>query len=383
MSIIKQPFTIASSRSPMVYQVALPDGLFTNVKWFLRLWIWNGDKNARPTQHNYEFVKYQNEQKQAIFDVSRVVDSAIHHKSYQELTSNNNMGGKHCMWVQAEINFTSTQESGSNIVSNIVLAVSGYYDYPKGINQAFTPYATQDVYKRKVTKSQRVYLPVWLFNDVDRVTITDGLGDSYDVNLNANRNIAANVLNYINVSHDNLILNGLNPINGFSCYVYKFTGGVEVNKAIWHYNYICEPKYTPIILNYINKNGHWDSFVFQKKSSISVNGTAENYQNNHLWPYGDTPAGAMYDTSKGMNRTYNVNAQEMLTLNTDWLEDYENEQVKDILASERLFIQVGGQDLAVVLENRYVEMMSKLNDKLIRYTMTFKRAYYNVNTSAI
>jgi len=132
------------------------------------------------------------------------------------------------------------------------------------------------------------------------------------------------------------------------------------------YNLICEPKYTPYQIGFINRYGVAEYITFFKKSTEQGNFTQDQYQKSIYNDGFTTPS-----LQVGKYQSYNVNSRNTLTLNTGFVDEGYSETIKDLLMSESVVVFIGNSWVSVVPQRGNVNYQKHINDKTINYTMTF------------
>jgi len=132
------------------------------------------------------------------------------------------------------------------------------------------------------------------------------------------------------------------------------------------YYVICEPKYTPYQIAFINRFGVADFITFFKRSDERGNFTQDSYQKSIYNDGFTTPS-----LEVGKYQSYNVNSRNSLTLNTGYVDQDYDQTIKDILMSEYVAVYVNSNWVSVVPQRGSVEYQKHVNQKLINYTMTF------------
>jgi hypothetical protein len=75
---------------------------------------------------------------------------------------------------------------------------------------------------------------------------------------------------------------------------------------------------------------------------------------------------------------YNVKADEVLTLNTDWMPDAVNEMFKDLVATEQCYLLAADGSLeALTVEPNSLRLQTSRNDGLHQYQMSFRKSIDN------
>lgn len=169
-------------------------------------------------------------------------------------------------------------------------------------------------------------------------------------------------------------------ISGLQCVPYihtsfKGTGGnvIEVYKnAVLQFTYtfneVCEPKYTPMNLDFVNRYGAWQRLVLFKASFNMMD--MSNTEFNMMSP---TPA---YSTLLARRKTFNTNGSEKVRVNTGFVDESYSEVIKQVLFSETILLD----DRPVKVNSKSQELHKSINKKVINYELTFDYASPMINT---
>jgi len=134
-----------------------------------------------------------------------------------------------------------------------------------------------------------------------------------------------------------------------------------------------ECKHTPYKLTFINKFGAYQDLWMFKRSDLSISKTEEEFRSNII-------SNGSYNTYSHQYKTFNVNAKESLTLNTGFYPEDYNEVFKQMMLSERIWIEYDNKTLPVKVTSNDFSFRTRLNDKLINYTIQIEFAYDKINT---
>lgn len=141
----------------------------------------------------------------------------------------------------------------------------------------------------------------------------------------------------------------------------------------------CEPKYTPIQLQFVNRYGMWESLTFFKASRQSVGVTKESYR--QVVGSADS-SGYDWNTYSRGARTYNHSITKRTTLNTGFVDEGMIDTIEDMLMSDYVLMTIDrttyrvadtyviGQDFrAVTIDTQSVAVQKHINDRTINYTL--------------
>ena len=139
---------------------------------------------------------------------------------------------------------------------------------------------------------------------------------------------------------------------------------------------ICEPKYKPLILKYVNSVGGLQEITLFKNSTKTIDVKGSDYNTNTF-----TAGYPNYDTSLGQKRIFNKNGGTTIKCNTGWISEDKNLDIQDIMLSENLFLTSldGSISNAVTLKNTSQLMKTHLNEKVINYELEFELANKLIN----
>ena len=136
--------------------------------------------------------------------------------------------------------------------------------------------------------------------------------------------------------------------------------------ATVRYYLICEPKYDPVQVAFINRFGVADFITFFKRSDERGNFTQDSYQKSIYNDGFTTPS-----LEIGKYQSFNVNSRNTLTLNTGFVDQNYDETIEDILMSEYVAVYTNSNWVSAVPNRGSIEYQKSVNTKLINYTMSF------------
>jgi hypothetical protein len=135
-----------------------------------------------------------------------------------------------------------------------------------------------------------------------------------------------------------------------------FDGTDYIPYETYNIENVCEPKFIPFVVSFINSRGGFSYITFFKKSTIGneVKGTDYNLQ--------------------GLKQSLNINGTQNVKLNTGWVNEEIKQVIKELLLSEYVYLIsadtiTAGQ--AVVKTSSFIEK-TNLNDKVINYEIDFE-----------
>lgn len=142
---------------------------------------------------------------------------------------------------------------------------------------------------------------------------------------------------------------------------------------------ICEPKYTPQQIFFVNKNGVWDSITFFKRSDTDLNITKSSY--NPSVGTADSTGFAISSFSPN-KKSYNYTNKKREVLNTGFVDESFNDVIEEFLMSETIYMVTSrntsrtGDTYEIIQSYRWINVSTEsirlqkhINDKTINYTL--------------
>ena len=135
----------------------------------------------------------------------------------------------------------------------------------------------------------------------------------------------------------------------------------------------CEPKYSPIRVEYVNKYGGWDFIIFFKART-------ENWEVKNK-EYQLLPNDVDYNIFRGESKAFNYEAKQSIKVNTGWLDESYNELIKDLMVSETILLKdtIDASLKPVKLKTMTTDLKTSLQDKMINYQIEFEYNYNQIN----
>jgi hypothetical protein len=261
----------------------------------------------------------------------------------------------------------------TTVVTSDYWAVNGYTLYTDGYN-----------------KTDPSDLFICLANPNIEITYEEGIGSSKYPFINALVDFTANGSSKVDVSYKDM--NGRNevvvsydtntisalkiPVRTTSA---KFDQGntvtlnwkpegttVGISKT-FTVTSICEPKYTPVQCQFINRYGGWQFLTFFKAKSETINVMGTSYS--------VLPDSVNYNVKKGQSGSFNINGKQSIKLNTGFVNENYKELIQDLLLAETILLD----DVPVQLKTQSTDIKTSLKDRNINYEMEFDYAFNLIN----
>jgi len=151
-------------------------------------------------------------------------------------------------------------------------------------------------------------------------------------------------------------------------------GNVTIGTHTIKVNRVCEAKYNPMKVTFVNKFGVLQDVWFFKKTVESINVQKDKFKRNILTSSGQ------YSVFKHSQTVLNTTANELFTSNTGFVNESMNEVFKELMLSERVWSTIDGIVYPIAINNSQLQYKTSLNDKLINYTIEFEYAYDTINS---
>jgi hypothetical protein len=135
-------------------------------------------------------------------------------------------------------------------------------------------------------------------------------------------------------------------------------------------------RYPSTRLHWLNKFGVWDSFTFTLVSTHSTKVDANRYEREKgIWDDDNY----IYPLYQGEQTTYSKRAEDILTLNSDWIkEDVQQWLVRELYESPSVYMESDGEFEPVNVTNASYKLKESRRDGLIQELVEISRTYiYN------
>jgi hypothetical protein len=409
---IVSPQSLVGARSP-IYITANYSALATSLTDVqFEVFIWAGARNSRPVSAQYTLFRDVFAGTDVSFDIAPMVREYLsnEYENFDGTTVAYAPDGS-VVWVQIDYNVSYYNKSDPPTISNdtgsseIFEASNGYHIFieasNKEVNKGFASINAVKYIKDSGNEVVPVYLGKWgegydiYWAYKDRVLADGGTVEGGS----ACANIGLHKVEYLGDSGYNVDLpiteaqlQGLQAeerVMLLPCGVTNLTTWLgSVGEPLVYVNYYdlnlkdkdgttldtrrfyptCEAKYTPAHMQFVNKNGMWESVTFFKRSEEEVSTSGEQYRKSIG---SSSSAGFTYSTTNPLYQRYNVNGRKRFTLNTGWVgEDY-NAIMEQMMISERVMLD----DVPVNVSTQSLTLQKSVNDKTINYTVQVEEAF--------
>jgi len=142
---------------------------------------------------------------------------------------------------------------------------------------------------------------------------------------------------------------------------------------------VCETKFDPIKVSFINKFGVIQELWFFKRKDRSFDVTKESFQHSSLrltrLQSGVNDQTLDFDTTVHPNKDFHIQGTKKITMNTGFVSEDHNEVIKQLLVTEYAWIHDDNGPTPVKPSNVSFQEKSGINDKVINFTLDFEYAH--------
>lgn len=149
----------------------------------------------------------------------------------------------------------------------------------------------------------------------------------------------------------------------------EILNAASVVQKTWYFYPQEECKYTPVIIDFVNKYGAWQREFFFKASNdnFSVENTEYNLMQTDSFSY---------NVKEGQRKVFNANGKKSVKVNTGWVYETWKEVLKQIMLSERILID----NKPAKINTKSTELFKHINTKQINYSLEFEFAFDVINS---
>ena len=133
------------------------------------------------------------------------------------------------------------------------------------------------------------------------------------------------------------------------------------------YETVCEPKYTPVRCDFINRQGGWQTIVFFKAKTDNFEFKSNEFK--------VLPANWDYNPKEGGMKAFNFEAMQTVKLNTGWVDENYINFIFDLFASETVLLD----GIPAQLKSKSLPYKTGLKDHNINYEIDFEYTYNLIN----
>ena len=242
-------------------------------------------------------------------------------------------------------------------ITGTFVAIDGYGYYNEGVNPTKpTNNILSDVSYRKVDRNGFILFPY-----VNNGTITSIDIYSSSGNINATETMitstqSTDVVQYICVDNSQATTDEYITIT------------TQPAGDVYTYEIVDECRFNPKQIIFKNKYGVYEVVTLFKKSNTALSIDSDMFVNNYI-------SSGTYDTTKHQFQKLNIQGKSKITLNSGYIKETENELYQQLLLSDVVYFYESDALVPVNLTTSDIEYKTRVNDKLIQYTLEFEYAY--------
>lgn len=151
------------------------------------------------------------------------------------------------------------------------------------------------------------------------------------------------------------------------------TTSIIVSNKLFKIVRLCEPKFTPIKVTFVNKFGALQDLWFFKKFTKNLTVSKDRYKRHTISQSGG------YSINSHQDNILRSNGNERITLNTSFVDETMNEPIKQLLLSESVWATINGVVLPIIVTTENLQYKTRINDNLIQYTIECEFAFQAIN----
>ena len=375
LSITQTPATCSLAQSPIIFTLAESTPVYTSssFQYVGELYYWTGSLTSSSSIADYTIVKFPNTADVGIFDLNRIINSTLTPLAIANTSSVSYFAVDFYFQYQSG----SIYVTGSHLRSSTYKALDGYGLFPEAIGQqiftssVFWPLmtdgpATQSCFDTNVGISG-IYTGDVGATVPTKIVYTSNLGTA-NYNVSSSLSSSGQIYSYpIGPAQSGFPLS-TSGIQYFS--VQAFNGATALGNSIL-YNLICQQKYPNVRIKWKNRFGQFDYLNFDMVNRQSMSTTKRSYQPQIGSFTQRTLSYNEYDTQ---TLNYVVDANQIISCNTNWLSEDYNDILKQLLVSDEIYWMqyntAAVKPLTIVTSN--IQFKTGVVDKLIQYQFDFQ-----------
>ena len=378
LAFYQTPPTLSLAQSPVAFSVLENTGLYSQneFQYVCQLTYWQGEETVSGS-YDYLLTKFPNTSGAGIFDVSRVLNSALNQLSYEYSSS--------VLYYKAGFNYNylsgSVRISGSNtplLTSGIYKSLDGYALFPEPINQnvpdktPYWPLMTDGPVTSSVTPTDTGFISVYTGVSGNpqptKVVYSKIGGSSSDYAVTSATASTGQIVRVPYAPSQSGF--PLTVTDGDDYTIQAYSGSTSLGSRLY-ISVDCAYKYTPVRILWKNRYGQFDYLNFYKAHYNTFSTEQRTYQPQ----LGSWDATSLtYNVNQNNTQRYIVNTNEILEVNSDWLQEAWNEIYKQLLVSDEIYWSYDMPNNLVkplAITTNAVRFKTGVNEKLIQYTVSF------------
>lgn len=355
--------SIILTKSPYIVQVNEAGQIGSKVEIFMY-----ATGASVPTYPQYTLSKLisSSNSPATYYDVAPYINEYINHNTYTINTSTVNLSTNTSLYTNVVLKKYKLIGSTYTLFETIAhTAFKGYALEENGININYGQYLLDEgtyYYQYDSTKTSAT-LPAG-----DMVVYNNYFGGSdYSLYKYTDLVTGATVTNNITTQGYKTIYR-VHPTywaNGNKLEIINYLDGDYIDTKTYYFKPKDECKYTPVILDFINRYGSWQREFLFKASVDSLNVENQSYKAFRSVP-------TTFNEQESLTNTFNTNGTLSIKCNTGWVDESFKQTIKELMLSDRILIN----NRPAILKTKQVELQKNINNRNINYSLDFDFANY-------
>ena len=312
------------------------------------IWIWKGDYASKPSQKTYSITKTPLKSGEDLvkFEISQIIRDYFEHE--RDAYTVNSTTFADAIWV--EVGISQLDDAGLHpFTYSTYIALDGYGYFEQGANPE---YVNAD-YTMRVPDGADIRIPVQV--DADNANVVEYYSATTGLLLFTDSvpetSVCQQRLAYLTRAQPAERVGTILVRNGLSI-LYTITVINEINECRHHE------------IKYYDKDGALRIMYAYGRAKKSTNISSNEYRSDIT---GLTYINYTYDVKSHQKKRYNISAQDSVILNTGFIRDYEQENVRQLLLSEYVWLD----DVPVMVSQTGLDYKDNRFDKLIDISLKF------------
>jgi hypothetical protein len=314
-------------RSPYFVEANVPAN---KTKAVVKLYLWNKG-TTEPTEPTYileKFVPSPNN-RDLSFNISNFAKEFI--KFIKTIDNTDVLESvKNWCFLKYELFYDDV----TLITSETVVCLNGFTSYQEGYNNRSYS-AVIPLFNKSIKYNHNEYINFWV--EITHFQWQEGTADI----------ILGNQYNLIRLK----LKEGSNILKYFHA---------KLNKEITIYAQLeCEPIYTPVKCQFINRFGGWETLMLNKAKRESLKVESKDFKTMQ--------SNVDYNPAIGQSQVYNLQGNKSIKINTGWVDENYSEIIENLMTSP--IVLLDGKP--ALLKTKNFEYKTRLRDKNINYELDF------------
>lgn len=379
ISIIQNPANVSLSQSPVVFAVSESSAevlTSSSVQYVAELYYFSGSETNSGSSADYTLVKFPNESKTGIFDVSRVLTS-----TFTDLLAAESSSVKYFAidsYVQYKTSPSSSFFTGSRVKSSTYKSIDGYSLFQETVTQEiqnksdFWPIMTDGPVSQSYFDSNGGRMGVWVGSNggetiPNRIKYVDDSGTGYYTLPTTTGTTQTQIADFpIGNQESDFPLSGSN-----GTFTIQAQNGVTDLGSPITFTYECTKKYPNVRIKWKNRYGQFDYFNFNLVSTETFNTKRSRYQ-PQIGSWADRTL--TYQGYESSIQNYITDSTLKLQVNTDYVSEDYNDIFKQLMVSDEIYWVYDESNESVrplAIDSTRFNIKTHVVDKLIQYSFDF------------